>query len=283
MSDGVELLDNAEQALVLRLQMRIDLRQLQLPLLPRVVAQVLNLINDQTSDSRKLAALVRTDPSLAGNVLRVANSAAYSFAFPVTSLQQALTRLGMRGVGEIAMAAAMGPQLFIAPGFEHVVQSLWRDSLATALWAREMALGANYAELAFLCGLLHQIGKPAILHEALSNHDGLLDEGMVVRLMERFGTVVGIELATHWQLPDAVVATIAALGQIEFYSGFPVLVRCVRAARALAARTRNAEVLGIEEMQELADSAGFEVDPKVIARWQGKQAQIASMTTVLAL
>lgn len=271
-----------ELELTRRVQRLLDQRQLNLPLLPQVVTEVLQLAGDEDADLRRLGALIETDQSLAGHVLRTANSAAFSVSGPISSLRQAMARLGLRNVSQIALAAALGPSLFVAPGFEPLVQSLWRDSLATALWARELVLrGGRDAELSFLCGLLHQIGRPVVLREVLeAGRAGLaLDEALLVRLMDRFATPVGIELATHWQLPDPVIATIAALGELEFHSGYDDVVASVQAARLLVARSRASDELLADD---LGDLARFGVGAPATEKLLEKQRQIRAVIDVLA-
>jgi len=274
--------DPQERQLVQRIQRLLDQRQLNLPLLPRVVTEVLRLVNDDNADLRRLSALIETDQSLAGHVLRTANSAAFGTE-PIASLRQAVARLGLSHVAQIALAAALGPRLFVAPGFETLVARLWRDSLATALWARELVLrGGRDAELSFLCGLLHQIGRPVILREVLeAGRAGMaLDEALLVRLMNRFATPVGIELATHWQLPDPVIATIAALGALEFHSRYDAVVYSVQAARALAACAHDNRALLADD---LAGLERFGIRPGDLEQLLEKQRQIHAVVETLAI
>ena len=121
-----------------QLEQRIGNKSLVLPMLPQVITQVLSLVNDVDSDASALAKLIQSDQALAGHVMRIANSAAYSPNAKMTSLQQAIARLGMQNIAEIAMAATMGPKMFQAEGFESLIKEIWESSLATAVWAREI-------------------------------------------------------------------------------------------------------------------------------------------------
>ena len=113
---------------------------------------------------------------------------------------------------------------------------MWQQSLAAALWSREIAVLLRLdAEQAFLCGLLHRIGDPVILHEVMEASlrlDFAPDEALLQRLLSRFGAHVGAELAAHWHLPDAVIEVIAALDGSALRSP---LAHCVAAAATLAA------------------------------------------------
>ena len=115
-----------------QLEQRIESKSLTLPMLPQVTTQVLALVNNIDSDALELAKLIQSDQALAGHVMRIANSAAYSPNSDITSLQQAIARLGMQNIAEIALAATMGPSMFSAEGFEDMVKRLWQSSLATA-------------------------------------------------------------------------------------------------------------------------------------------------------
>lgn len=261
-----------EQQLAELLQRRIDDQQLKLPLLPRVVTEVLRLTAAEGADVRQLAELIERDQSLAGHVLRTAQAAAFGGA-EVTSLRAALQRLGMRNVATIAIAAAMGPKLFVAPGCEVLVRQLWRQSLGAALWSREIAaLQRLDAEQAFLCGLLHRVGEPVILHEVMEASlrlDFTPDEALLQRLLLRFGARVGVELAGHWQLPDAVIEVIAALGGAALRSP---LANCVASAAQLAQ---------LDTASPWPEQLGG-VDESLLQRLQPRRATIETMVAALA-
>ena len=86
------------------------------PLLPQVASQVVALAASPVADASRLSALIHRDPSLAGQVLRIANSAAYAPRMPIVSLQQAVARLGLTVINEIAFAASVQSGIFKVPG-----------------------------------------------------------------------------------------------------------------------------------------------------------------------
>ena len=57
---------------------QLEQRTLDLPLLPVVAHQVLQLSGDPNADVNKLSALIQQDQALAGQILRIANSPAAS-------------------------------------------------------------------------------------------------------------------------------------------------------------------------------------------------------------
>ncbi len=231
----------SREAIGRQLQLRIDSKSLQLPMLPRVTSEVLALINDSDSDAAALAQLIQRDQALAGHVMRIANSAAYSPTTKMTSLQQATARLGMQAISEIALAATMGPKLFDTPGFENLVSDIWTSSLATALWAKEIArLGRRNVESAFLSGLLFQIGKPVVLQAVLEIAAELSlqpDTEMVTVLISEQQKRAGLSLADYWQLPSAVQETIQFVDTPEASGPSRAVVDTVRASQLFSAIT----------------------------------------------
>ncbi len=221
------------------LERRITEKSLVLPMLPQVTSQVLSLVNDVDSDAAALTKLIQSDQALAGHVMRIANSAAYSPSVQMTSLQQAIARLGMQNIADIAMIATMGPELFIAKGFENLIADIWRNSLATAVWAREIArLGRRNVESTFLCGLLFQIGKPVVLQTCLeisTKRNEAFDLESINTLIEHYHRQVGIIVADFWRLPQAVSHTIAGMDGDQTREESRDIVETVKAARLFAA------------------------------------------------
>lgn len=236
-----------EQAVFDKLSQYLDQciadKKLSLPMLPKVTQQVMSLVNDEDSDAMALTRLIQSDPSLAGHVMRIANSASYSPNAKMTSLQQAIARLGMQNIAEIAMAATMGPKMFEAVGFESVVKHIWESSLAIAVWAKEIArLGRRNVESTFLCGLLFQIGRPVVLQTVLDitkDDQTVIDLDTMESLMERYQAPVGSVLAKHWQLPIAVSHTINGIDSSGPSEGSQDIVDTIKAAMAFAKVTMD--------------------------------------------
>ena len=185
-------------------------RTLDLPMLPAVAAEVLGLVQQETTDAAKLSAAIHREPALASNVLRVANSPTYVGQVACASLQQAVSRLGMQLITEIALAVSVRSKLFADAQSADLFAQLWRHSVVTGFYTKEIArTRRRNVELAFLCGLLHDIGKAALL----ANAERLLPDGSVANadlalaLHEHHGAA-GAELASRWRLPEAITVCI---------------------------------------------------------------------------
>lgn len=185
---------------------------LELPILPDVATQVAQLCQSEDADAAKISAVVHRDQALASHVLRVANSSLYAAPTPIVSLQQAISRLGLRALSDMVMSISVGSRVFRIPGYEQQVRRLWRHSVAAGFYAKEIArLRRRNVEAAFLCGLLHDIGKPIVLVTLLDlqkQHGVELSISVLEATMEEYHAQVGYSLAKHWKMPDDVAQAI---------------------------------------------------------------------------
>jgi len=198
---------------------RLRSNDLELPLPPRVATEVIALTRDDDADVGRLAQLLHQAPALAGHVLRIANSPAYLPRSPIVSLQQAVTRLGLRLLSEIALVASVQSGVFRVPGHEEALKHVWRQALASGAFGREIArsLRSN-VESAFLCGLLHTIGKPLVLQTSIDLAGKLgvpARPDDVATLVRELHVEAGGLLATRWGLPRAVCDAIALYQSYE--------------------------------------------------------------------
>ena len=187
---------------------RIRNHQLKLPVLPEVALQVMEMMRQPDVDLSKLSDLIHGDPSLAGHVLLASNSALYGASREIKTLRDAITRLGANILSEIVLSISIKGEVFYVPGYDKVVQQLWKHAQASGQIAKNVAYELSLTEdTMFLCGLLHTIGKPVILHAIGELQKELklplsLDEAEA--LLEEFHPQVGSQLTEFWQMPEQV-------------------------------------------------------------------------------
>jgi putative nucleotidyltransferase with HDIG domain len=258
---------------------RLASGKLDLPLLPRVASQVIALVSDAKADANRLAELIHRDPALAGHVLRIANSPAYMPRMPIVSLQQAVARLGFAVVTEIAFAASLQSGIFRVPGFEAVLDRLWRHALASGAFAKEIArVKRSNVESAFLCGLLHAVGKPALLQIAvdLARSSRLAPgDAEILALLEELHAVVGLRIAEQWGLPKQVSAAIQHYADYREAGAFKAEAMITNLADRLATHLVNPAAFASE--QQLRDDAVFadlNLYPEDVTNLLGKKDQI---------
>jgi HD-like signal output (HDOD) protein len=226
--------------------------------LPRVCAQLAELTARQVTDAAQLAKLIQSDPVLAGEIMRVANSPALRARAPIVSLQQAVSWLGIAEVRNIGMAVMLRGEVFKAPGHEQASEELWREAWLSGLWAKEIARERRkHVESAFLAALMHRTGA-ALALKILSGFEaeerGSLQPADFAALIAEFEPAFGRLLMQSWRLPVEVQH--GASEWREYRGSVQVdLAGTVHAAHLFATHTLHPEVLS-EEM--LIDDPVFE-------------------------
>ncbi|MCV6625158.1 MAG: HDOD domain-containing protein [Cellvibrionaceae bacterium] len=201
-------MDVKTQILLPSLEAMIRDNNIEVPLLPEVANKAVTLAQNPDSDANQMAQLITGDQSLAGHVIRIANSAAYSPNASIVSLQQAIARLGMGLISEIAVAASIGTKMFHTPGYEQHIGYIWQHALASALWAKEISRRCRRnVETSFLCALLHSIGRPVTVQTILdlSQQKGLkVDPEEVLKVEENYHQKVAIQVLDTWEMPQLI-------------------------------------------------------------------------------
>jgi len=170
------------------------------------------MTSSERSSAEELADVLHRDQAMTAHILRVVNSPLYRTRNPIDSLPQALNRLGFGMVREIAMVIACKQRVFRAREFGPEVYRAFRHSLATALFAQEVARTIHVdTEEAFLAGLLHDVGRPVLLQAVADLHaeSRLVDTPAVMAVVAELHAQVGELLARKWNLPSRVCDAIA--------------------------------------------------------------------------
>lgn len=206
---NVGMPERVEQALV----ERIDKDRIELPVLPQIAGRVMALAGDPSADAARLSSLIHQDQALAAHVLRIANSPAYMPRTPIVSLQHAVAMLGVNQLSEIAVTVALKSGAVKIPGHEADMRHLWRHALASGAYAKEIArLRRHNVESAYLCGLLHAVGKSVVLKTVTTIAAELhipLEPSAVISFLDGYHSRVGILIAAEWVLPPQVAEAIA--------------------------------------------------------------------------
>jgi len=214
-AQNLKMPEQVERALV----ERIDKDRIDLPVLPQVAGKVMALANDPAADASRLSALIHQDQALAAHVLRIANSPAYMPRTPIASLQHAVAMLGVNQLSEIAVTISLKSGTVKIPGHEGDVRQLWRHALASGAYAKEIARMRRYnVESAYLCGLLHAVGKPVVLKTVTTIAAEMhvpLEPNAIIAFLDRYHSRIGNLIATEWSLPPQVADAITYYGIYE--------------------------------------------------------------------
>ncbi|WP_296668462.1 HDOD domain-containing protein [Rhodoferax sp.] len=140
-----------------------------LPTMPQVLLKLLALCQADEAGMAELAALISGDAGLTDRMMRVANSAAFHRSGRKVDLLHALNVLGADLVKTLVISESVF-QTFT--GFTHAasadLRGFWKHSLTAAVVAKEAAKAVNYPQVeeAYLAGLLHDVGRLALLAAA---------------------------------------------------------------------------------------------------------------------
>ncbi|HEY0255029.1 MAG TPA: HDOD domain-containing protein [Kofleriaceae bacterium] len=186
--------------------------ELPLPVLPEVASQVLSLVQRPDCDTARLAELLRRDPAMTAHVMSVAASPMYIGATKISSLQQAIGRLGFATITQIVMAVASKTRVFEVKGFEQDVKAAFKHALVTALFAQEIAkLRRSTVDIAFLSGLFHDFGEPVLMQALVDLHraHGVpAERAVVIPAVNEAHAQIGAKLCEKWQMPPKVAEAV---------------------------------------------------------------------------
>ncbi len=199
---------------------RKRLLAVQLPSPPQTLLKLLTLCQSDDTGMAELSTLVGADPAMTTKVLSVAHSAAFHRSDAQTlTLLQACSRLGTALIKVLVISESV-LQTFNA--FRQAISAdlgpFWKHSLTVAVIARELAkrLDNASAEEAYLSGLLHDVGRLALLVAAGDASQDLFvqddDDDLCQREEQRLDmshTQAGAWLLEKWHLDARVIESIS--------------------------------------------------------------------------
>jgi putative nucleotidyltransferase with HDIG domain len=212
-----------------------------LPPFPAVALQLLSLLDNPEVPLKKIVDLLRMDPALSAELLRVANSALYGFVQRIDTINHAVVILGSENAKRLALTVSLSK--FVS-GFwrQENLRACWDHVIAAAVLAEQLAVEVNLSkDRAYTAALLHDIGRLALLISSPADYASLLTaarEQNVDQLeseRRRFDIdhcAMGRWLAQHWNLPPDFAAAISEHHQEGAVHG--ALTPLIRAACQLA-------------------------------------------------
>jgi putative nucleotidyltransferase with HDIG domain len=130
-----------------------------LPVLPGPRVRAMVVLWNPDAKIEHIVSVVEGDPALTAAMLRAANSALSAPIEPITRAREAVLRMGWATSRQIITAALAGSQFDRLDESGLDVQDLWRHLLATGLLSEALATTPEQRSMAFVCGLLHDIGR----------------------------------------------------------------------------------------------------------------------------
>lgn len=276
-----------EKPLIELITTRLDNDLDGLPVFHTVAVKLQQMMSRRDFHLNDVIELINEDQSLAGQTLKFANSAYYAGLSKIATIKDAIVRLGAQEIANLAMLASQ--QEFYRADSEIInryMKTLCSHTISCAAGAKWLARKSGYPTLAaeaFMGGLLHDIGKLALLKVLDDIHrngevKAAFSEMLINEILERLHEEVGYRLMHSWNLPESYCCIAVNHHKADFDSNdiLLLLVRlanlaCKKVGKSLAPNpdavlfsAPEAHYLGVKEivLAELEivieDADGFE-------------------------
>lgn len=204
-----------------------------LPTPSPIALRLLSVASNEDADVREVISLIQTDPGMTARLLGLCARSSTGLGHSVTTVDRAVVMLGLDTVRAMLLSVDLH-EFMIGPAREDAEApaidgscgadtidriGLWRHSLAVGCAAERIVqthadrLGAVKPDEAFVCGLLHDVGKialdvllPRSLGKAIDLSQRRCEPLTIIEqsLIGLDHTTVGKRLAERWGLPDVI-------------------------------------------------------------------------------
>lgn len=207
--DGIRVVEysevNQEASIIAEMRQIFHHNEVDLPSLPEIALRIDRAVNDPNQPLRGLAFEIQADPMIAARVIQVANSALYTPAIHIESIQDAVSRIGLKALQTIVKSVVM--RNLFKPKSDHV------QKRAIAFCSHSIQVGAICYTLArhmrhfsqdqaFLAGLLHDVGVMPILILADKRADLATNPELLEIVIQSLTGQTGKILLQQWGFSD---------------------------------------------------------------------------------
>ncbi len=189
------------------------------PSMSGIAAKVLKLLDDPSSSADQVEQLLKQDPSLTANLLKLTNSSYFGIPSKVGSVRHAVAMLGWKRLSKLVMAACVSAitdrQL---PGYDLPPGVLWQHSVAVSVTAEGLMRELKIAESdeIFTAALLHDLGKLILggfVEKEIEEIEKVAARGIPFQMAEQavLGTdhaEIGALMLESWSFPPKLVSAV---------------------------------------------------------------------------
>ncbi len=186
------------------------------PAMPTTATRLLPLLDDPDVSFNEIEDIIRYDPGLTANILKLTNSAYFGIPIKVHSVRQAMSLLGWKRLLQLVMTLCMSSLMKKPiPGYDLPRGELWRHSIAVSIAAENIVkyLSIPDADEVFTAALLHDVGKLILggfVKKDLEFIQDMVAKGFSFDVAENIilGTdhaKVGANILRQWSFPDDLV------------------------------------------------------------------------------
>ena len=199
--------------------LKIVLESPSLPTMPTVACKLISISSNEEIGMRDIADLISKDTSLSAKVLKVANSAFYNFPCKISTIHQAVSRIGINAIRSLVLSFSF---LSIKTKNKKDVfdyEKFWEQSLCNAVAAKLImaeVVKSDWEEI-FITGLLQNIGELILALSFPQQHEQVLlevpnSEKDIIELEQQIigadHTFIGYEVTKKWGFPPVLLTPI---------------------------------------------------------------------------
>ena len=200
--------------LIEKVKESIRTKRYALPMMPANAMRLLNLLNNADSDIVEIEKVASLDQLIAGEIVKIANSSAYGSRVVVNSLKNAIARIGRKELRGVIFAISIKICLLKKGQYLFYMKQVWQEALHVAFISRFLAKKFEMdPEQLFLAGLMHNIGKMAILsifHDLSHNapEGACIDPDLLDMIFEAHHLDIGKKVMNSWNFPADIIKII---------------------------------------------------------------------------
>jgi HD-like signal output (HDOD) protein len=188
--------------------------QISIPPQPEILFEIDKLINKPSNQITAIGNLITKDVALSAAIFKLVNSSFYKSSTPITTIQKAITVLGLNQVTNLIKGLLLRKSI---GGNEVAYEKFWERSndiaLLSAIIAKKQISACNIpVEQAFMAGLFHECGVPILMQRfpeyckafRLNHGSHWPDFYEEDKRFNTDHTVVGFMVTRHWNLPEFI-------------------------------------------------------------------------------
>jgi HD-like signal output (HDOD) protein len=182
--------------------------KLKLPSQPGIAMRIAKVVNDPSTDSHDIARVIQADPTVAGRIISVVNSAAYRGRTTIDNLPDAVTRLGRNVTHNLVISFALSG-LFDTRShtLNEFMSAAWKHASYVAAICHELGrvTPGLSADNALLCGLVHDIGILPIINVARTQPELMENPRQLNLIINRLKGEIGAIVLREWGFPAGFI------------------------------------------------------------------------------
>jgi putative nucleotidyltransferase with HDIG domain len=187
--------------------------------MPAAAMKLLTLLKDENTSNAQIEQILRYEPGLTANILKLTNSAFFGLPTKIGSIRQAILLIGWKKLVQIVLASCVSA-IIDKPvqGYDLSAGDLWRHSVAVSVASEILMkeLKLSVPEEVFTAALLHDVGKMVLgryVKEDIAVIDGEGMQEVPFEQVERsmFGidhAEIGANILRRWSFPPAMISAV---------------------------------------------------------------------------